>query len=110
MLDPSQLQQQIAAILKESLYNGFNTAMKATYPQQSDTGDRKAEIFSYTMMDIISDPIAEVIAYAVDAYIKNISITGTIITTGTATTQTATITSSPNPSLNGVIPNSLGIS
>jgi hypothetical protein len=54
--------------------------------------------------------LADNIANAIDYYIKNMAITGTIITVGSPVTQTAVITSMPTPVANGKVPNTLGIS
>jgi hypothetical protein len=60
---------------------------------------------------LIAEPLAERLSTAIDYYIKSGCISGTIITVGGPTTQTATI--SPinlgNPTA-GKVPNTLGIS
>ena len=53
--------------------------------------------------------LAQLIANAIDYYVKNISITGTIITVGSMVTQTAMIAPAPTPVVAGAIPNTLGI-
>ena len=42
-------------------------------------------------------------------YVRNIEISGTVITVGGPMTQTAKINGMPTPILNGVVPNTLGI-
>ena len=47
---------------------------------------------------------------AIDYYVKNMNITGTIITAGSPSTQVAKISPAPTPITGGKIPNTLGIS
>jgi len=49
------------------------------------------------------------LAEAIDYYIKNADITGTIITVGNKFTQTAKINPPGTPVMGGKIPNTLGI-
>ena len=57
-----------------------------------------------------SDQMAELLSSAIDYYVKNISVTGTLITTGSPFVHTVSITAAPTPITAGKIPNTLGIS
>ena len=46
---------------------------------------------------------------AIDYYVKNISISGTVLTTGSPVAQQAVIIPAPTPVVAGVIPNTLKI-
>ena len=103
--------------LKENLANGLSTIVrpaieecfKRMWPVKSNTGDSYAESFANNFDEMVSEQLAEVFASAIDYYVKNIEINGTIITMGSPTTQTAKINGMSTPILNGVVPNTLGI-
>jgi hypothetical protein len=63
-----------------------------------------------TFDELVSESLADIIANAIDYYIKNMNITGTIITVGSPVTQTAVIAPAPTPITGGKIPNTFGIS
>ena len=54
--------------------------------------------------------VAELLSSAIDYYVKNITITGTLITTGSPWVHTVSITPAPTPITAGKIPNTLAIS
>ena len=103
--------------LKENLANGLSTIVrpaieecfKRMWPGKSNIGDSSAESFANNFDEMVSEQLAEVFASAIDYYVKNIEINGTIITMGSPTTQTAKINGMSTPILNGVVPNTLGI-
>lgn len=103
--------------LKENLANGLSTIVrpaieecfKRMWPAKSNIGDAYAETFANNFDEMVSDQLAEVFAAAIDYYVKNIEIFGTVITVGSPTTQTAQINGMSTPILNGAIPNTLGI-
>ena len=103
--------------LKENLANGISTIVrpaieecfKRMWPSKSNIGDSYAEAFANNFDEMVSDQLAEVFAAAIDYYVKNIEIFGTVITVGSPTTQTAQINGMSTPLLNGAIPNTLGI-
>lgn len=110
MLNVDGLKNQIMQIIKDVLVPAIKELELARQPNKSDVGDKQAEQIAQTFDELISEPLADNLANAIDYYIKNISITGTIITTGSPVTQTAVITSMPTPVTNGKVPNTLGIS
>ena len=103
--------------LKENLANGLSTIVrpaieecfKRMWPGKSNIGHSYAESFANNFDEMVSEQLAEVFASAIDYYVKNIEINGTIITMGSSTTQTAKIKGMSTPILNGTIPNTLGI-
>ena len=77
-------------------------------------GDMKDKMISTwtlvteTLTEKVIDPLAKRLAAAIDYYVRNANVYGTIITTGSPVTQMAAI-SSPTPLTNGKIPNTFGI-
>ncbi len=110
MLNVDTLKSQI----KESIENIVIPAVKEIelerQPTKSDIGDKMAEDLSKMFSNLVSEPLAESLANAIDYYVKNIAISGIIITTGGPTTQMAKISATPTPIVNGKVPNTLGIS
>lgn len=104
--------------LSKQLQDGFSTIFKNTFeccllnsfPNNSEVGAEYAKKFAETFDNLASESLATLISAAIDAYIKNAAITGTIITGGSAVAQTAKINSLPTPTSNGKVPNTLGIS
>lgn len=108
MLDENKLYKQIKQAFNNVLPGAFESALKSTLAKQSNAGDEVCEQFGKSIDEAISEPLAKQLAAAIDYYVKNASINGTIITVGSPTTQTARI-NSPSPLTNGKVPNSLGI-
>ena len=80
------------------------------FPEKSEYGEDLAKDMAETFDELTAEPLADLLANAIDYYVKNITITGTIITAGSPVTQTAQIVPSPTPVTAGKIPNTLGIS
>lgn len=110
MLKVDDLKSQLEAGIKTILVPAIERMESMRYPNTSKAGKAKAEEIRNAFNDMVAEPLAEVIANAIDYYIKNASITGTIITVGGPMSQTATISSMPTPITNGKVPNTLGIS
>jgi hypothetical protein len=109
MLNADKLCSDITNAFKETLPSALEEAFKATLPTKSDAGDKLAKNFGKYATDLCAEDLGDRIGNAIHAYIKNISISGTVITTGSPTTQTASIMVS-GPVTAGKIPNTLGIS
>lgn len=109
MLNADKLCSDITNAFKETLPSALEEAFKATLPTKSDAGDKLAKNFGKYATDLCAEDLGDRIGNAIHAYIKNISISGTVITTGSPTTQTAAIMVS-GPVTAGKIPNTLGIS
>ena len=108
MLNPTRLESELKTAFEEVLPAAFETAIKETFPEKSKAGDKMAKQFGETIKDLVCADLAKRLAGAIDYYIKNANVYGTIITTGSPFTQTAVI-QSPSPATNGKIPCSLGI-
>lgn len=100
-----QLQTGFSAIFKTAI----ETMMLNMFPETSNAGNEYAKRAADDFDKLVSDDLATLISTSIDAYIKNASITGTIITAGSPSTQTAKISSLPTPVSNGKVPNTLGI-
>lgn len=110
MLDVDKLKNELKDGISNIIVPAIEEITKLGYPQQGTQGDEMAKNVADTFDDLVSDALAEIIANAIDCYIKNIDITGTIITTGSPVTQTASIFSTQTPITNGKVPNTLGVS
>ena len=109
MLNPTRLEEELKKAFEECFPSAFEKAFYETLPEKSEIGEKTAKQFGETITDLLAEDLAKRIAGAIDYYVKNISISGTVITIGSPFTQTAVI-NSPGPVVNGSIPNSLKIS
>lgn len=109
MLDVDTLTDQIYTGIQNVIVPAIKTMIRSGYPKNSDIGDEVSEEQSNVFDELVSKQFAEILANAIDYYVKNIAIEGTIITNGSPTTQVAKITANKVPQVNGKIPNSLGI-
>lgn len=110
MLNVDGLKDQIKQSIQEIVIPAIKEIERARQPMKTEIGDELAEQMANTFDELVTEPLADNLANAIDYYVKNIAITGTIITVGSPVTQTAVITSMPTPVVNGKIPNTLGIS
>lgn len=108
MLNPTTLENQLKNAFEQYLPPAFEQAMHVMLPDKTDAGDEMCKEFGKAVSDMLSGPLSSSIAAAIDYYVKNISIQGTILTTGSPVAQQAVIVS-PSPITNGVVPNSLKI-
>lgn len=108
MLNQSSLENQIKSALQDFLPPALEQGAKILIPGQSEIGNDLAKDFASAVTDMLADPLAQALAAAIDYYVKNISISGMIMTTGSPVAQQAII-QSPNPVVNGIVPNSLKI-
>ena len=105
-------------VLKSKIQEGFTAIYKpaieqvilATMPQKSKLGDEMAKRLSETWDELTAEPMAEIIANAIDFYIKNANITGTLLTYGSPGAHSGSFIAAPTPTVAGKIPNTLGIS
>lgn len=109
MLKVDDLESQLKTAFSNTIPPAIKQIILAELPTKTATGDELAERVANIFDDLVSAQLAKLVAYAIDYYVKNAAITGTIITTGSPTMQTAKIFSSPTPTINGKIPNTLGI-
>lgn len=110
MLKKSTLKKQLKSALTDIYKPAIEQCILAMFPSTSTAGDKKAKEIATMLDDLTADMFAERLANCIDYYVRNISITGTVITTGSPVTQTARIVQAPMPSVAGKIPNTLGIS
>ncbi len=108
MLQVDNLQKALQTAFEEVLPSAFKEVVKAMVPEKSTDGESKAEAVETMVKELVSEDLSTRLAYAIDSYIKNADIYGTIITTGSPFTQTAMINGS-SPIINGKVPNTLGI-
>lgn len=109
MLKKNDLKDQIKAALSNTIPPALEQCMLNSFGNESEAGRKVAEDFKNTFDEMVSEPLAESLAGAIDYYVRNADITGTIITVGSMVTQTAMISPPPTPITGGKIPNTLGI-
>ena len=109
MLKPDDLKSQLKSAFSAYLPPALEQCLVNAAGVESDAVNEMAKNFADTFDDLVSEPLAESIANAIDYYVKNATITGTIITVGSMVTQTAQIAPAPTPVTGGKIPNTLGI-
>ena len=108
MLKVDKLEQEIKKAFDETLPGALEQAVLLLFPEKTNTGDNIAKKFGETVNDLVSEPIAQRLAAAIDYHVRSATIFGTIITVGSMVTQTAVI-NSPSALTNGKVPNTLGI-
>ena len=109
MLKVDDLKSQIQSALSVYIPAALQTCLLNQQPEKSEQSTQMAKEFAETFDKLVSEQLAESLANAIDYYIKNADITGTIITIGNKFTQTARITPAPTPITGGKIPNTFGI-
>lgn len=109
MLKVDDLESQLKAALSQIIPPAIEACINEQHPVESKVGQEEAKQFADTFDSLVSAPLASSLANAIDYYIKNASITGTIITHGSPTTHTAVIVAAPTPVVGGKVPNTFGI-
>ena len=110
MLDVDKLKDQIKTGIQNTVVPAIERMELKRQPRTSKKGNEQAKNIANAFDELVSESLADIIANAIDYYIKNMNITGTIITFGSPTTQTAKINPAATPIVGGKIPNTLGIS
>lgn len=110
MLDKGGLKDDIQGALEDVLPTALAQCIQGLFTLKTDTGDQMAENFGKNLTEMIAEPLATRISDGIDAYVKCMSIQGTLITIGSPFTQTAQVMSLPMPALNGKVPMTLGVS
>ena len=108
MLNPTRLESELKTAFEECLPGAFERAFMETMPEKSKAAEEKAKQFGETIKELLAEDLAKRIAGAIDYYVKNANVYGTIITMGSPFTQTAVV-NTPSPVTGGKIPNQLGI-
>lgn len=109
MLNVDKLKENIQQALEETIPPAIETCIFNKFPVKSKLCETEAKEFAETWKEMVCEQLAELLANAIDYYIKNAQIFGTIMTVGSPTTQTAVISSTPTPTINGSVPNTLGL-
>lgn len=110
MLDTDKLKSEIMDGIRNIIIPAIENIELLKTPQQSELTNKLAKDVAETFDELVTEPFADIIANAIDYYIKNMNITGTVITTGSPVTQTAVIVPASTPITGGKVPNTLGIS
>lgn len=110
MLNVKSLETQLKQIYSTILPPAVEQVFLSMQPTKTAVGEELAKQAAEIFDDMVSQQLAEMMAAAIDYYVRNITITGTVITSGSPVTQTARIVPSPTPITAGKIPNTLGIS
>lgn len=109
MLNVATLELNIKQAFDEVFPPAFERAMLEMMPQKSDDGDKKAKNFAQTVTDLIAGDMASRLASAIDYYVRNANVYGSILTVGSPYVHTAVLTTIPVGTGGGSIPNMLGI-
>lgn len=110
MLKVADLKAQIKSGLTEIYKPAMETMLLMLFPEKTEQTDQLAKDMAEAFDEMTSDAFADVLSAAIDYYVKTISITGMLITTGSPSTHTCTIAPADKPIKAGKIPNTLGIS
>lgn len=110
MLNIDELENQIKEAWQSIVPPALETCLKNMFGIEGEVPNETAKAFADTFDELTTDAIGGLLAAAIDYYVKNIDVTGTVITVGSPGTQTAKISAAPMPSLGGSIPNTFGIS
>lgn len=110
MLNMQDLKAQIKYGLSEIYKPAVEQIVLMLFPEKTDMGDEMAKNISEAFDDMTSDAMADILAAAIDYYVKNITITGMLITTGSPGMHTCSIVPADKPIKAGKMPNTLGIS
>lgn len=108
MLNKEALKGELEIAFMNTIPNAVERAWLEALPK-SDEGDKLAKKFGETLSQYLAQNWAMYLSEAIDSYIKNIELYGEVMTTGSPTNQVAMINCIPTPSINGSLPNTLGI-
>ena len=103
------LKEDFKSALEDILPGAIENGMLQTFLIRNDDAKEICKNVAETITDLVADPLADRFAGAIDAYVKCMDITGTIITAGSPVTQTAVILTTTVPTTNGLVPNTLGV-
>jgi hypothetical protein len=106
MLNPITLQQQIQGALRP-LSVAIEQSFSRLFPLQTKRDKEVLAAIKADFEKLVMIQVSTMLAYAIDSYIKNISVSGMILTKGGPHSQAALVTSSPLGQGGGVEPNNL---
>lgn len=110
MLNVNTLKTQIQCGLQRIYEPAIEQVVLMLFPEKTNQTDELAKDMAASFVEMTAEPMAEILANAIHYYVKNIDITGKLITTGSPGTHICNISAAPNPISAGKIPNTLGIS
>ena len=85
MLDQAKLKDSIQSAFEEILQPALETAFSKVCPKDTTDSSRAATNFADTATELISEPLAERLASAIDYYIRNANIFGNFMILGVST-------------------------
>ena len=110
MLNSTSLQNELKEIFDDILPEALEVALNSVLDYKSEDAEEKNKNLADKFTEMVSAPLAQRLAGAIDHYIKSGQLYGTIITAGSPVTQTAVIAPSPMGMVtSGKVPNTLGI-
>jgi hypothetical protein len=109
MIYTQQIYDIVNNALNAALVNAIQTSMSEMYSVGGDEKNEQIDKFAKTFTEQACGPIAEAIMSAFKYVLANVYIYGTVLTMGGPTTQTARIQNQTVPTINGALPNTLGI-
>ena len=110
MLKPNDLKTAIKNALTDIYKPAVEELVLGLLADKTTAGDEMAKGIAERFDAATSDQMADILSAAIDYYVRNISVTGTLITTGSPWIHTVSINAAPTPITAGKIPNTLGIS
>lgn len=110
MLNSTAFANEIKGIFDDILPDALEAALNSLADYKSKDLEKKNKEFADMLTNMLSMPLSQRLAGAIDHYIKSGQIYGTIITTGSPLSQTGVIAPSPlGMATSGKVPNTLGI-
>ena len=85
MLDQAKLKGSIQSAFEEILQPALETAFSKVCPKDTTDGSQAATNFANTATELISEPLAERLASAIDYYVRNANIFGNFMILGVNT-------------------------
>lgn len=85
MLDQAKLKGSIQSAFEEILQPALETAFSKVCPKDTTDGSHAATNFANTATELISEPLAERLASAIDYYVRNANIFGNFMILGVST-------------------------
>lgn len=109
MLKVNDLKSQLKTALSKTIPPAIEACVIQQNIEKGEYQEKLAKEIAKTFDESVSEQLADLLANAIDYYIKNATIFGRIITLGGPTTQVGNVFDAPMPKLAGIIPNTLGI-
>jgi hypothetical protein len=85
MLDQGKLKSSIQSAFEEISQPALETAFSKVCPKDTNDGSSAAKNFADTATELISEPLAERLASAIDYYVRNANVFGNFMILGVTT-------------------------